>query len=236
MSVAHDAVTESHTGTTGSVSQASFSWTHTPAGTPKGVLVYVFNTSSGTDIVTGVTYGGVPMTAVSGGLAADTVGEPGNCKAYFLGTNIPTGNQTVTVSRTNNANELYAVAITVTATTDTKVTGVTVQQGDQTPAQASVNDGSPGTNSVRYAGAHYGGAAIPVAGANSTALVGIDFGARTVGVVRETTAGQGARSVGFADVSDDWACVLLAVVEVFDLRWGLPSNQPVFEQNRVINY
>jgi hypothetical protein len=34
-----------------------------------------------------------------------------------------------------------------------------------------------------------------------------------VGTVVETTAGQGARPVGFSAGTDDWACVLLAIKE-----------------------
>src|SRR3989338_6515570 len=85
--VAHDAASESHTGTTGSTNQASFTWTHTPAGTPRGVLVYVF-TRSATLTVTGVTYGGIAMTAVAGGAAVDTGGEPGRVDAFFLGASV----------------------------------------------------------------------------------------------------------------------------------------------------
>ena len=39
MAVAHDASVESHTGTTGSTSAASYNWTHTPVGTPRGILI-----------------------------------------------------------------------------------------------------------------------------------------------------------------------------------------------------
>src|SRR3989304_6406980 len=88
--VAHDAASESHAGTTGSTNQASFPWPHTPAGTPRGVLVNVF-TRSATQTVTGVTYGGVAMTAVAGGVAVDTGGEPGRGDAFFLGAAVPPG-------------------------------------------------------------------------------------------------------------------------------------------------
>lgn len=215
MAVAYDAVSESHTGSSGSISQASFTWNHVPSGTPRGILVYTFNSSVQTDRVTAVTYGGVPMIAVTGGLAADTAGEAANCKAYFLGEAIPTGTQAVVVTRTNNTNELYAVAISVTANSDTEVTGTTLQQENQAPAQASIDDGSVSVNSVRFAGAFYGGAGLPGAGANSTAIADIAFGARSIQVVRETTAGSGSRLVGFTNATaDDWACVLLAVREV----------------------
>ena len=215
MPVAYDNVSESHTLITGSISEASFQWTHTPIGIPKGILVFVFNSSDDADIITGVTYGGVSMVAVSGGLAADTANEQGNCKAYFLGKNIPSGAQQVVVTRTNNLNEVYAVSISVTASVNiTEVTGVTLQQNNQAPAQASIDDGTLYSNSQRFAGAFYGGSGLPGAGANSTAIADIDFGLRTIQVVRETTPGQGSRLVGFTNAtSDDWACVLLAVRE-----------------------
>lgn len=74
--VAHDRGSESHTGTTGSSNQASFSWTHTPTGTARGAIVYIF-TISATKTVTGVTYGGVAMTETALGVAVDSAGEPG---------------------------------------------------------------------------------------------------------------------------------------------------------------
>jgi len=217
MAIAHDAVSESHTGTTGSASQASFTWNHIPSGTPKGILIFTF-TNANADDATSVTYGGVNVPAVSGGRTSCSSTEAGDCKTWFLGSGIPTGTQAVVVNRNNNANVMYAVAISVTAATAiTSVQGVVLQtSGASTtaPAQQSVDDGSlSGSNSLRYAGCNYGGSAIPVTGAASTALVGIDYGTRTTGVVRETTAGTGARSVGFTDAADDVAAVHLAIIE-----------------------
>jgi hypothetical protein len=213
LAVAFDTSTESHTGTTGAASVASFTWNHTGGGSARAALVFAFTQPLGTDITTSVTYGGTNMVAVTGGFATDTVTEPGSCKAYFLD-NCGTGTKAVVVNRTNNTTIMYAVAATVTAAGACTVAGVTVQQGDQAPAQANITDGGGPTNSVRFAGAYYGGSAPPVAGANSTAMQSIDFGLLGCGTVRETTAGTGSRPVGFADASDDWACVLLAIREI----------------------
>jgi hypothetical protein len=157
---------------------------------------------------------------VSGGLAADTATETGFTEAWFLGSAVPTGNQTVEVTRTNNTFVSYAVAITVTAAGDSAVytSGIVLLQEDQALAEQSVDDGSPGSNSVRFAATFAGGNNVPAAGANSTAVLELDLGPRTFAVVRETTAGQGSRSVGFAEaVSDDVAAVHLAV---YDLGGG----------------
>lgn len=220
MAVAFDASAESHTtGTTGSVSQASFSWTHAPVGTPAGILVFVF-TNANTALISSVTYGGTSMNAVSGGMAADTTTEPGRCTAYFLGSSIPTGNQTVQVNRTNNTTAMYAVSVSVTADRNTEAVGPVLLQNDGTLAEQNVDDGSLGTNSVRFAGINSGLGTAPSAGANSTIMQTFAYSARSVSTVRETTAGQGSRPVGFSSgTSDDRAAVHLAVREVAPTRY-----------------
>lgn len=219
MAVAFDVASESHTGTTGSTSEASFSWSHAAAvAGVKGVVVFTSVTLEANDLATAVTYGGVSMTPVTGGRAVDTVDEPGDCKAWFLGTSVPQGTQTVVVTRTNNTSIMYAQAYTFTAATDTEPFGVVLLQEDQAVVEQNVDDGSPGTNSVRVAmiWSGFGAIAQMVAGANTTTGPSIDLGARIVRGGRETTAGQGSRPIGFdsATAVDDVAAVHLAVREV----------------------
>ncbi len=216
MAVAHDQATESHTGTTGSASEASFSFSHDPVGTPRGVLVFVFTNADAADI-SSVTYDGVTVPAVAGGEAIDANGELGRCKAFFLGSGVPaTDPATVVVNRTNNADVMYAVCITVTAGGDTYIAGTPVLlQEDGTLAEQSVVDGSNGVNSLRYAGVNSGLVTPPAQGSNSTQLHTIDFSARGISVCRETTAGQGSRSVGFSSgTTDDRSAVHVAVGEL----------------------
>ena len=218
MAVAFDAASESHTGTTPSTSEASFSWTHTPGGTPAGVLVFTFSQTA-SQICTAVTYGGVSMTAVTGGSAQDTAGETGATKAWFLASGIPSGAQSVVVTRNNTADECYAIAITVTAagTTEVYTSGIVLLQEDQALAEQAVDDGSPGSNSLRFAGICSGGVSPnAVAGPNSTLINELIFGSTYYfGAVRETTAGQGSRSVGFTRTgADDVAAVHLAIREI----------------------
>jgi len=216
MAVAHSAASESHTGTTGSASQAAFSWTHTQTGTPQGVVVFVSTFVSVADFITSVTYGGVALTRLSGGSAQDAAGELGRMDAFFLGSGLGAGNQTITVNRTNNATVMYAAAVTVTAGAATAVPTATIVllQGDQALAVQSVNDTSPGQNSVRYAAAYSGLNAPPAAGTGSTLLNSIDIGNYGSALAQETTAGQGARNVGFTAGSDDVAAVHLAIREL----------------------
>lgn len=219
MAVSFDAGTESHTGTTGSASEASFSFSHNPVSTPKGVLVFAW-ANSATNPGGTITYGGVDVPAVTGGLAVDSAGEVGSMKVYFLGSGIPTDDPaTVVVNRTNNATVMWAVCITVTALGDTEIYdgagGIVLQQGDEELVEQNITDDSPGTDSLRFAGTHSGLATPPTVGASSTLVHSFDPGLFTASVVRETTAGQGSRPVGFApEAIDDTAAVHLNVREV----------------------
>lgn len=214
MAVAHDASAESHTSTTGSTSQASFTWTHTLAAGAKGIGVMVWTNANEDDIVS-VLCGTSGLSWID--RATDTAGEPGRCDLYFLGIATPTGAQTMTVNRVNNATTMYAVSFSVTAATNTEIhrPGIVKLEGDNTVAEQSVTDGSPGTNSVRYAGGHFGHQTPPTTGASSTAMQSIDIGATCFVSVSETTAGQGARNVGMSSgTSDDRAALHFAVREM----------------------
>jgi hypothetical protein len=211
-SPSYDGVSESHTGTTGSTSQDKFQFTYTPVADIKGLLVYVF-TFSATKYVQDVSANNTALTLVSGGSAVDSAGEPGRVDTYFLGSGIPSGTLTITVDRTSNATPMYAVAIGIAAADDTQVNAVALVQADGTYAEQSLNSGT--ATSLRFAGGFSGGNNVLVAGANSTSLGvsgQIDFGSYTFTTVRETTGGNGTRSVGFTYAStDDRAAVHVAI-------------------------
>ena len=231
MAVAHDNVSESHTGTSGVASVASFTWDHVPTGSPRSVLVCTV--ALGANPVTSVTYGGVAMTAVPY-TAYDSDTEPFFLQCWFLD-NCGTGTQAVVVNRTNNAVVTYAVCVTQTAASATEVYNAGVQTraasgAQQSAASASgtgvasawqtltgVTDGSPGTNSMRYMFVGSGASSVPTAGTNVSSLSTpgyIDFGNYVFQSFYETTASQGAKdlSVGVA-ISDDLAVIGLAVRE-----------------------
>jgi hypothetical protein len=180
------------------------------------VVVFVSTYASTADLISSVTYGGVALTRLSGGLAIDTATEPGRLDTFFLGSGLGTGNQTITVNRTNNATVMYAAAATVTAAANTSVPTQTIVllQDDGTLTVQSVDDTSPGVNSLRYAGAYSGLNTPPTAGTGSTLLNSIDIGNYGSALAVETTAGQGARNVGFTGATDDRAAVHLAIREL----------------------
>lgn len=89
------------------------SWTHTPVGTPAGVIVMITQGENQADQVVGVTYGGVAMTRVNyQGQAGG--GDPTATYLYFLGSSVPSGAQTVAID-INNTYNYAATCVTVTA-------------------------------------------------------------------------------------------------------------------------
>lgn len=230
MAVAHDTSSMSPEAQSVYTSVGSYSWTHTPVGTPKGILVFSVDIAAAV-LTTAMSYGGVALSAVASGSAVRTSGEVQAITAWFLGSGIPTGAQTVTGTRTNNVSGNYAYCVSVTGEGDTDYAGVSTQSGSAAYAEQSVNDGSPGSNSVRYACGFSGLSTLPVAGASSTLLNSKDTGVNGSLLVRETTAGQGSRSVGLYAVSaDDVVAVYLAIIEPasaggFKPAWAAPRSQ-----------
>jgi hypothetical protein len=119
MTVAFDAVT------TASAAASNPSFTHTPVGTPRAVIAFVYGNASATFGASDVTYGGVTMTQVAsitgsgdGGGYPDTLNL--HWYLYFLGSSIPTGAQTAAGTRTGTG---YAklICITLTGADDTEV-------------------------------------------------------------------------------------------------------------------
>lgn len=78
----------------------NLSWTHTPTtpnDNPTGVLIWVVHTGTTTNQVTSVTYGGVTIPLHGTGDAASSP-TGGTYTRHFLGTGLPRGPQTVTVT------------------------------------------------------------------------------------------------------------------------------------------
>ena len=114
MSVAFDAFTASSAGT------GDISFTHTPVGSPRAVIVYVLTNVEG-DEITSVSYGGVAMTQTTDSPTLNTAGEDGGSHCFFLGSSIPTGAQTVAVTTSGTTTTKIAGCVTLTASNDTEV-------------------------------------------------------------------------------------------------------------------
>lgn len=207
--VAFDAAVESvRTGTTD-----PHTWTHTPTGTPRGIVVTAVHGTSSTDHVVGVTYGGVALTRVR--TAADTATEPGRADIWFLGAAIPTGNQTVSADLASaTTDDIHFMSMSVTAAADTEVIDSDLLQ--ENAADPSVTLQYGGRTALAFA-ALYGGGAAPTSftpNANCGTVDDHDLGAFYAEVIRQTTAGSADFAIGGTAASDDLAYVALAVSEV----------------------
>ena len=116
MALAYDTLTA----LTESTATPTISGSHTPIGTPRAVVVYIYGAATTSDQVDGVTYGGVSMTEVTGSPVLDSGGDSGSLYAYFLGASIPTGEQTVEVT-TSGTSEKLVVILTLTGANDTEI-------------------------------------------------------------------------------------------------------------------
>jgi hypothetical protein len=155
MAIAYDAVSGVVSGT------GTRSWPHVPVGTTAGVIVVVAGlNSSATDETTSVTYGGIAMTSVLTS-AVKLNSEYGGASIWFLGESVPTGTQTVYITRSGSSNYL-ADAFSVTsgtnqtefvtqssnwnASTASMTTSLTIPNGTEVFMAAGVYSGSQSIN------------------------------------------------------------------------------------------
>ena len=207
MSIAFDAFSSVAAGT------GNLSWTHTPVGTPRGITVEVVQ-NTGTDEVSGVTYGGTAMTEVTGSPNLKAAVEAGAVYCYFLGASIPTGPQTVLVTVTG-ASSKRAGAVSVTAAADTEVqdTDVTINSNSVANPSATL---ALGGNSCFCMEGFFSGSNDP---ADITELAGWtnrlehDFTSQTAGWYTYNTIGTADVTMGWTQTAQDAVCIGIAIRE-----------------------
>ena len=180
------------------------SWTHTPSGTPRGAVVLVVHNGAGlNDEVSGVTYGGTAMTEVLNSPVLHATGaEDGVLYAYFLGSAVPTGAQTVVVTRVNSVNPVMACAC-VTVTSDAPVTSVypaaVLDSGDATNPSVVVGT-DVGVETAVVGALHTGTAAVGsvAPGADYSDIFEHDYGNQVVSFIRRSASASGG------NVTVDW--------------------------------
>lgn len=185
------------------------SFTHTPTGTPAGVVVVICaNTNANT--VTGVTYGGVAMTLSINVLDAT---EAGSVYIYTLGTGVPSGAQTV-VLQGCTATAKFCTCSTVTAATSNTV----VHDSSTASSAAGVNPTLPMTITLpcmSFAGIHSGFdnlfSTINVAG--NTEQNNNDYGTTTARTQRRTNVDFGSFTFDYIAGSDDYAYAGVSICE-----------------------
>jgi hypothetical protein len=231
MAIAKDAVSRVGNGTSGS-GGGDASWTHTPVGTPRGVLVWVLysNTLSHADFVTGVTYGGVSMTEVAGSPNVKTVTESMSAHCFFLGSSIPTGAQTVAVDVTDT-NNYAAFALTVTAAADTEVVDSDGTINSDSIADPSVTLSLGGRSCFAAIGFSSGQNAVtgitPLTG--WTGDLEDDLGGQTMGLYTYNTVGTTDVTAGWTQTAEDAVAMAVAIAEV---SGGPSTSVAVFRHMR----
>jgi hypothetical protein len=203
-----DAASESErTGTTD-----PHTWTHTPTGTPRAIIVAAVHGTSTTDHVQTVSYGGVAMTRIV--RATDAATELGASELWFLGTGIPTGAQTVSANlASGTTDDIHFVCMSFIAARDCEVIDFDSINGDVADPSVTLQRG---TRSCWSVAALYGGNSAPSAftpNANCTTVHDFDLGNFYSEVIRSTSSGTGDFVIGGTAVSDDVAYAALAFAE-----------------------
>lgn len=207
-----DAATEFATFTTTSPATVS----HSPVGTPRGVLVEVDHGEVATDLITGVTYGGVAMTRVA--TSTDDTDEPGRVYLYFLGASIPTGSQTVSIAHTGTATVKHATVATVIASGDTEIgsaMGDFISGTVATPSMVAFHgDRTALSFMVAYSGLPATTDLTAISG--MTAISDHDFGEFVTRFDRQTMPAPDATLLGYSAAADDSALAYVTIQLVGD--------------------
>ena len=207
MAVAFDAAS------TQAIGAGHLSWTHTPVGTPRGVLVFVLGNGAGDDVST-ITYGSATLAEIPGSPNIQSVGEGFDIHAFFLGASVPTGAQTVFVNVTGFAAHA-AVAITLTAGNDTALVDSDGTINSTSYTNPSVTLSLGGVTS--FAAIGFGSGQDAATGitplANWTSRLEVDFGTRTAGVYTHDTIGTTDVTAGWTQTADDAVAIAVAVTE-----------------------
>lgn len=216
--VAFDAATEAvRTGT-----EDPYTFNHTPASTPAGIVVAAVHGVSATDHVVGVTYGGVAMTRIV--RATDTLTEPGAAELWFLGAGIPTGTQTVSVDLASaTTDDIHFVCVSLVAPTGGQLEAIDSDSVSADQANPTVTLQYQGRFAIAI-GALYGGGASPAAftpNANCETIHDHDLGAFYSEVIRQLIPGSADFAIGGTAASDDVAYVAAA----FAPRVSLPIDR-----------
>lgn len=226
MTVSYDAVaslsTEERCG------DESLSWTHTPSGTPKAIVVIVTTGAttlvSGDNAVSGVTYGGVSMTKVQE--VHKGTGESMNCWYYELLSGIPTGAQTVVVTTdacppaVNTGNYPWFMAHSVSLAsgggTISRAATSTLTSDSTASPTITLDAGSNTGLAVIGGGSGIGTHTNVTAATGCTKATGYSYsgGGSSSVVAYQTTPATGSFAVGFAQSADDAGMAAASYYEV----------------------
>jgi len=189
-----------------------FTWGHAGAASGvKGVIVAAVHGVSATDHISAVSYGGVALTRAQRN--TDTVTEQGAAEIWFLGSGVPQGNRTVSVTCGATTDDFHFTSITLLGDRDTRV--IDADGISENVANPSVTLQYAGYSAMAFA-ALYGGGAAPTSftpNANCTTVHDHDLGAFYSEIIRQTTAGSADFAIGGTSATDDVAFAAIAVTD-----------------------
>jgi hypothetical protein len=206
---------DSSSGTTRLGTANPTTWSHTPVGTPKGVVVAINQMPFSTDWVSGVSYGGVDLSRVV--RATDVASTKGAADLWFRGSGLPAGAQTFSVSFTSaTTTKMHIVGMTLTAAGDTEVLDFDSINGNIADPSVTLQYS---TRTCLALAAHYGGATDPASFApnsNCTFVANSTFGNAfaSSNVIRQTTAASADFAIGGTSAVDDNAYAAVAIGEI----------------------
>lgn len=227
MTVSHDAYSAMGAEARGPSNPQAHTWTHTPSGTPKGILVWFTLAASvlnGSDNPFGAaTYGGVAMTKVGESIGAG--GEGGAVVLYELLSGIPTGAQTVSVTVTaypTSSTGLYpyglgqCVSMASAGGAIARADSDEILNGSLSNPSVTMDAGSE--TGISYLGGYsaLGGIASITAASGCTTTGSYDFtnSDNTAVVIRQTTPATGTFAIGYTGAADDVVMVAATYYEV----------------------
>jgi hypothetical protein len=187
-----------------------WTFTHTPGGTPKGVVLLICHVGSTTDFISGVTYGGVALTRVI--RRTDAAAEPGDSDIWFLGSSIPTGAQTVSIDLSSDtAEDFLFTCVTLLADDNTAVVDSDGINDDAANPSVTLNYGGAFCQSlaVLYSGLPNETDITP--NSNCGTLQSDDFGANVYMVIAQGIGGTSDFAIGVTAALDDCAYTAVAI-------------------------
>lgn len=189
-------------------------WTHTPVGSPRGILVAVIHGTTVTDHVTAITYGGTPMARMV--RATDTATEPGAAEWWFLGTP-PTGPQTVSATCGSTTDDIQFVSLSFTGPGNTEVLDTDSLEQNVADPQRTLQVGGREAIAVCaiYSGRPNTTDLTPLAG--MTSVLAVDAGAFVFRVDRQTASSTSDPTIGYTAGSDDTAFVAISIASLVSL-------------------
>lgn len=205
--------------------------THTPVGVPRGVCVVVYYTTNLDLIGSGeVKYGTKNLIPYLVDSAIDAAGEPITTIMWFLGTDVPSGVQTVSISHTGNS--LYTkYATCATFTSSNKDIQVVASGKLQADVAASIAVDSGVRSALRVAAINSGsnfGYTDFVPAAGITVQRGVNIGSRCLLFATQDTPSTGSFTMSFTQtLTDDLAMIAAALSEIDPVGGGRIISQSV---------